>query len=149
MMYLDSAIIVKLLVREKDSAFFNRSIVGQELWSSELALVEVRSAILIKEREKLLSAPERKSAFARFESLCSGKSLHLHPLNSVVVERAAGLLANCHPEAPLRSLDAIHLATALLRSRGPLCTTDGRLRTAAQRIGVPCFPKELSEIANS
>lgn len=148
-MYLDSAIIVKLLVREQDSAFFNRSVAGHELWSSELALVEVRSAILIKERAKLVSESERQSAFARFESLCAGSSLHLEPLDSVVVERAAGLLVSCHPEAPLRSLDAIHLASALLHSRGPLCTTDGRLRTAAQQIGVPCFPKELSEIVNS
>jgi predicted nucleic acid-binding protein len=148
-MYLDSAIIVKLLVREEDSAWFDRHVTAHELWSSELVLAEVRSAILIKERTEQVSAAERKSAFVRFEMLCDEKSLQLHPLNLAVVERAAGLLAVCHPQAPLRTLDAIHLATALLHPRGPLCTTDKRLRAAAQRIGLICFPESLLEISKN
>ncbi len=145
-MYLDSAIIVKLLVREDDSGWFNTHIVGHELWTSELALAEVCSAILMKERSGWVSVAERKLALTRFESMHEGKLLHLHPLNSSVVERAAGLLKTCHPDVALRSLDALHLATALIHPRGPLCTTDGKLRAAAQRIGVACFPEELSQI---
>ena len=147
-MYLDSAIIVKLLVREDDSAWFNENIVGHELWSSELSLAEVRSALLTKERTKQISGAQRKSAFARFKSMHEEKKLRLHPLNLSVVERASGLLVGCHPEAPLRSLDAIHLATALMHPRGSLCATDGRMRAAAQRIGLPCFPEKISEIVN-
>jgi predicted nucleic acid-binding protein len=148
-MYLDSAIIVKLFVREEDSDWFNQSIVGHELWSSELSLAEVRSAILIKERAGQISVAQRKTAFARFESMRAEQLLHLQPLSSAVVEHAAGLLTSCHPEVALRSLDAIHLATALLHPRGPLCATDGRLRAAAQRIGVTCFPEDLSEIVKN
>jgi len=148
-MYLDSAIIVKLLVREEDSAWFNRSIAGQELWTSELALAEVCSAILIKERTGQVTVKERKLAFVRFDSMREDERLHLHPLNSGVVERAAGLLTACHPDVALRSLDAIHLASALIHSRGPLCTTDGKLRAAARRIGIPCFPDQLSEIVKN
>jgi len=148
-MYLDSAIIVKLLVREEDSAWFNAGVVGHELWTSELAVAEVRSAILLKERAGHVSVAERKLAFARFESMHEEKLLHLHPLNSIVVERAAGLLTSCHPDVALRSLDAIHLATALIHSRGPLCATDGNLRAAAQRIGVACFPEDLSAIVKN
>ncbi|MDQ6631558.1 MAG: type II toxin-antitoxin system VapC family toxin [Verrucomicrobiota bacterium] len=147
-MYLDSAIIVKLLAREADSAWFNENIVGHELWSSELSLAEVRSALLIKERTGQISIAQRKSAFARFESMHEEKILRLHPLNLPVVERASGLLASCHPEVPLRSLDALHVATALMHPRGPLCATDGRMRAAAQRIGLPCFPENISEIIN-
>jgi len=145
-MYLDSAIIVKLLVREEDSPWFNQAVVGHELWSSELALAEVRSAILMKERTGRISAAVRQSAFVRFESLHEDELLRLHPLNSAVVNHAAGLLTICHPEVALRSLDAIHLATAIMRPRGALCATDGKLRAAAKRMGVTCFPEELSEI---
>jgi len=145
-MYLDSAIIVKLLVREDDSAWFDHHVRHHELWSSELALAEVRSAILIKERAGLVSAAQRKPAFARFESLLEEQMLRLHPLSSAVIRHAAGLLTSCHPEVALRSLDAIHLSTAMMHPRGALCTMDGKLRAAAKRMNVPCFPEEISEI---
>ena len=101
-MYLDSAIIVKLLVREEDSAWFDQRVRGHDLWSSELALAEVRSAILMKERAGRISIAQRKSAFARFESLYGDDILGLHPLDSAVVQHAAGLLTRCHPEVALR-----------------------------------------------
>jgi predicted nucleic acid-binding protein len=145
-MYLDSAIIVKLLVREDDSAWFDREVKGHDLWSSELALAEVRSAILAKERFKLVSMNQRKAAFARFQVFQENDDLRLHPLNSAVVQHASGLLVSCHPEIPLRSLDAIHLATAMLYPCGALCTTDNKLRAAAKRMGAPYFPEDISEI---
>jgi len=148
-MYLDSAIIVKLLVCEEDSAWFNSRMVGHELWTSELALAEVRSAILIKERAEAVTVVERRLAFARFDSMCEEELLRMHPLSSAVVERAAGLLESCHPEVALRTLDAIHLATALIHSRGPFCATDGKLRAAARRIGVTCFPEDLTAIVKN
>ena len=157
-MYLDSAIITKLLVREDDSEWFEKNLAGEPLWTSELSLVEVRSAILIKERTGYISAAERKNAVARFlveihrdhvarfQFMCNTEQVRLHPLNLLAVERAAGLLVSCHPEVALRSLDAIHVATALLHSRGSLCATDRKMRAAAQRVGLPCFPEELSKI---
>jgi predicted nucleic acid-binding protein len=145
-MYLDSAIIVKLLVREDDSSWFDRNVRGHELWSSELAMAEVHSAILIKERKGQVSVAERKSAFARFESMHEDEELRFHPLSSGVVRHAAGLLTSCHPDVSLRSLDAIHLATAMMHPRGAICATDVKLRTAAERMGVTCFPEDISEI---
>ena len=145
-MYLDSAIIVKLLVREADSAWFNRAVDGHRLWTSELALAEIRSAINMKERGGLISTFERKSALARFEAMVDGEALLLISLNLTVVQRAVGLLATCHPEIGLRSLDALHLASAQLNPCGPLCTTDGKLRAAATRVGVVNFPDDLTLI---
>ncbi len=144
-MYLDSAIITKLLVREEDSGWFERHLTGHPLWTSELSLAEVCSAILIKERTGHISAVERKSALIRFQNMCDAEQVQLHPLNRQVIERAAGLLVSCNPDVALRSLDAIHVATALIHSRGSLCATDRRMRTAAQRLGLPCFPEKLSE----
>ena len=145
-MYLDSAIIVKLLVREEDSPWFDRNVRGHELWSSELALAEVRSAILTKERTGRISVAEREFALSRFETMHDDEFLRLHPLSSGVVRHAAGLLVSCHPEVALRSLDAIHLATAMMHPRGPICTNDAKLRAAAKRMSVRCFPEDISQI---
>jgi predicted nucleic acid-binding protein len=145
-MYLDSAIIVRLLVREKDSQWFDRNLRGHELWSSELALAEVPSALLIKERTGQISVAQRKSAISRFESMRKEETIQLHLLSSAVVQHAAGLLTSCHPEVALRTLDAIHLATAIIHPRGAFCAIDDKLRAAAKRMGVSCFPDELSEI---
>jgi predicted nucleic acid-binding protein len=148
-MYLDSAIITKLLIREGDSGWFEQKLAGRALWTSELALAEVRSAILIKERTGRVSAAERKGAFVRFQQLCETEQVRLHPLNRLVVERAAGLIVSCHPEVALHSLDALHVATALLHSREALCATDRQMRAVARRVGLPCFPEELSEITHT
>jgi len=43
-MYLDSAILVKLVVRESDSVFYADMVDGQIVWSAELALSECFSA---------------------------------------------------------------------------------------------------------
>ena len=78
--------------------------------------------------------------------MVDGEALLLISLNLTVVQRAVGLLATCHPEIGLRSLDALHLASAQLNPCGPLCTTDGKLRAAATRVGVINFPEDLTVI---
>ena len=145
-MYLDSAIIVKLLVREGDSPWFNQNVQGHELWSSELALAEVVSALLIKERTGQISVAERKFACSQFEAMQESESVRFHRLSPAIVHHAAGLLTSCHPDVALRSLDAIHLATAMMHPRGPLCTNDGKLRAAARRMGLTCYPEDISVI---
>ena len=57
-----------------------------------------------------------------------------------MLRKAALLLERCHPKVPLRTLDALHLATADLCHDFPLTTTDGRLRDAAVLLGFQVFP---------
>ena len=42
-----------------------------------------------------------------------------------------------HPHVPLRTLDAIHLATYLSVITGPLFTKDARMRDAARLLEIP------------
>jgi predicted nucleic acid-binding protein len=56
------------------------------------------------------------------------------------LSKARQLLERCHPQVPLRTLDAIHLATADLAQDFPLVTTDARMREAATVAGIPVFP---------
>jgi predicted nucleic acid-binding protein len=143
-MYLDSCIIVKLLVGESDTAFFLKALVGQTISSSELALTEVHSTLLAKERNKLISAQECARAWREFNERVEAKQFVLHPLNLVVLKKANHILERCHPAVPLRTLDAIHTAACDLSQDFPLCTTDRRMRDAAGVLGIPVFPADES-----
>lgn len=145
-MYLDSAIIVKLLVREKDSEWFNSRLAGHAFESSELALTEVRSALLSKERTGQISARERVSAGQKFLDLVEDDLIRLYPLNRRVLERASAIQLACHPRIPLRTLDALHVATADLHHSEELSTTDIRMRDACEQFAIKLLPARLEDI---
>ena len=140
-MYLDSAIIVKLLVREPESDYFDHALSGQVLDSSELCLTEVYSALLAKERAGGISARERQIAFTRFEELIRDEILRLYPLDSRIMRRATAILQACHPKVPLRTLDALHVATCDLHQCEALCATDNRMRAAGAQLAIRLFPE--------
>lgn len=144
-MYLDSAIIVKLLVDEPDTTFIVRALVGHTLSSSELAAPEVLSALLEKERDKLITAAQRLEAWRVFNERVQEKQIVLQPLNGVVLKKANHILERCHPAVPLRTLDAIHTAACDLSQDFPLCTTDKRMRDAAGVLGIPVFPESTAD----
>ena len=140
-MYLDTCIIVKLLVPEADSEFFVESLEGQALTTSELASTEVFSALLARERAGKINAAQRRLAWKEFQARIANEEIKIEPLNSIVLSKARHCLEFCHPPAPLRTLDAIHLATVDLCQDFPLVTTDARLANAAQIMHIPVFPE--------
>jgi predicted nucleic acid-binding protein len=135
--YLDTAVLVKLLVREPDSEFYARLVDGQVAWSSQVVVTECFSALLRKERERAVSATHRRRVWAKVESDIATHRLNLVTLTADVLVRANGILAACHPEISLRSLDAIHLASAERCQSWPICSNDTRVRQAAARLGLP------------
>ena len=140
-MYLDTSIIVKLLVDEPDTEFFQKALQGEFLSTSELALTEIWSALLAKERKQSITSRDRASAWRVFNQRVQAKQIVLHPLNSVVLKKANQVLERCHPGVPLRTLDAIHTAACDLSQDFPLCTNDNRMRDAAAMLGIPVFPE--------
>ena len=140
-MYLDAAIIVKLLVDESDTDYFQNALTGVLLSSSELAFTEVRAALLTKERNKLISAKQCAAAWQVFNDRVQARDIDLHPLNGLVLRKANHILGRCYPKVPLRTLDAIHTAACDLSQDFPLCTTDKRMRDAAAVLGIPLFPE--------
>ncbi len=119
--YLDSSAIVKLAVREPESAALRRYLRRRRvLISSALARTEVLRALL----------PAGDEAIVRGRRVL--QTVDLVRLTDRVLT-AAGVL---HPPE-LRSLDAIHLATAqqLGRDLRVLVTYDDRMRSAAKQLG--------------
>jgi len=139
-MYLDSCILVKLLVAEPDSEFFIDSLEGKPLVTSELAQTEIFSALLARERAGKIDSGDRRRAWREFQARIEAKEIRFEPLNSIVLRKAMHALERCHPRVPLRTLDAIHLATSDICHDFPLATTDARLRDAATLLGFSVFP---------
>jgi predicted nucleic acid-binding protein len=145
-MYLDSAIIVKLLVREPDSEWFARHLSGHSFDTSELALTEVCGALLFKERDNQITVKERIKATEKFISMVEDELILLRPLNRKVLERASAIQLACHPRVPLRTLDALHVATCDLHHGGTLATTDRRMRAACVQLGIALLPAKPEDV---
>lgn len=146
-MYLDSATIVKLLVREPDSEWFARNLSGHGFDTSELALTEVCGALLFKERDNQITTEERIKATGKFYSMVDEELIVLHPLNRRVLERARAIQLACHPRVPLRTLDALHVATCDLHHGGALATTDRRMRAACGQLGIVLLPRNPEDVS--
>lgn len=144
-MYLDSAIIVKLLTREDDSSFFQNALAGVRFSISELSGTEVQSALLGKERAKFLKPAQRMLAWREFQERVATREFCMVPLDSPALKKAGQLMEACHPHVALRTLDAIHLAACDLSRDFPLCTTDRRMREAAEILKIPVFPESLPQ----
>ncbi|MGI8926933.1 MAG: type II toxin-antitoxin system VapC family toxin [Tepidiformaceae bacterium] len=121
-LYMDSSAIGKLLTVELETAALVEFLVPhRSIVSSALALVEVR-------RLALRLGPEAVRAAQRTIA-----GLHLLEIDRAILESAASL-------APpfLRSLDAIHIASALSLGADldALVTYDRRMRAAAESLGM-------------
>lgn len=136
-MYLDSCVIVKLLSHEPDSAAYHRLLEGSPIATSELAVAEVRSALLSKERAGRISIQARQTGWRLFQDKVRAGEFVLLPLNRQVIERAGAVIGQCYTVVPLRTLDAIHVATAELYGGGDeICSSDLRVCEASEFIGL-------------
>ncbi|MGI8686022.1 MAG: type II toxin-antitoxin system VapC family toxin [Acidimicrobiales bacterium] len=120
--YLDSSAIVKLAVDEPESAALRRHLRRQRpLLSSALARTEVLRALLDEGEEGLSRG---RAVLGR---------INLIRVNDRVLNAAGTLLP-----AELRSLDAIHLATALQLGDDvrQLVSYDDRMIAAARQLGM-------------
>jgi predicted nucleic acid-binding protein len=119
--YLDSSALVKLVVMEPESAGLRRYLRRRRpLVTSALARTEVLRALLL----------EGEQGIARGRVVLA--SVDLVRVNDRVLNAAGVLLPG-----DLRSLDAIHLATAqqLGSDLGQIVTYDDKMLNAANRLG--------------
>jgi predicted nucleic acid-binding protein len=136
-MYLDTAILVKLFAREADSEFFGKLADGENISSSVLSYTELYSALLRKERSGELKMANRQAAWASFEKSLEDERIQLAPFGPALFKKANRIMEHCSPKVALRSLDALHLATCDQLQDWPLCTTDMRMRQAAELLRFP------------
>ena len=116
--YLDSSAIVKLVVREPESWALRRYLRGRSVVSSALARAEVARAVL----------PLGETASRRVREVFSRIDLVR------IDEKVLTLAASMEPSS-LRTLDAIHLATASL--------------FGATLTGIVCYDRRMCRAAEA
>ena len=121
-LYLDTSAAAKLLVDEAESealaAYLDLTVEEQELVSSALLETELRRLAIRLELEQSMVT----DLLARVDLVDPPRSLF----------HEAGLLPGTH----LRSLDALHLATALRVDSDTFVAYDARLLDAARSVGL-------------
>ncbi len=127
--YLDASALVKLIVREAESEALAEYLAGRVLASSRVSVVEVGRAVGRRFGRTWEPQAELFDQLAFIE------------LDSVVTAAAATM-----KPLELRSLDAIHLASAgqLGSDLKAFVTYDSRLAAAAQSLGIPIVAPGLS-----
>jgi uncharacterized protein len=128
--YLDSSALLKRVIEEPESEQLRVALLGHVneravLLSSRLASIEVSRAIRMRFEIGYATAAEF------VDDAMSGVAEH--PVGDEVISISQRLNPN-----RLRSLDAIHVASAMLLDANLLITYDDRMADAGQRNGLPC-----------
>jgi predicted nucleic acid-binding protein len=126
--YFDSSALLKRVLREPERESFAEAFrglisAGAEFSSSSLAWVEVSRTIRVR-----LEAEAPPRIIDLIEIALSG--IEEFPISEQVVDIALRL-----GPASIRSLDAIHLASASLLGADLVCAYDQRLLGAAEELG--------------
>lgn len=145
MIYWDTACVVKLYTLESDSAVY-LELAGASVEppvSSEILGVELPYALQQKELRGDLKPGGAERVRQQFEADVAAGRWLLVPVGSDVLARASQVAHRCyhhHPPVLLRTVDGLHLATALVLKVRELVTTDLRLRQAAPLFGLAVVP---------
>ncbi|MFZ3207709.1 MAG: type II toxin-antitoxin system VapC family toxin [Geobacteraceae bacterium] len=112
--FFDTSALVKIYHREAGSDYCLELYADQShiIIISELARVELHSAIFRKRREKELNAKALKAVLQRFEYDCEERYEVLH-VASLVYDEACRLLSSHVGIYGLRTLDSLQLAAFL------------------------------------
>ena len=130
-----SAVLRWLFAEEGGEAIRSALAAAEKVTSSRLALIETRRVVRRAEREGRITGAQAADLLAVFAQATS--TWALLEISEEVARRAEGSF----PNEPVRTLDAIHLASALfLRQSFPdlvLLTSDDRVRANATLLGFP------------
>jgi predicted nucleic acid-binding protein len=138
--YAESSAVLAWLLDEPDGpAVRDRLTKADVVVASDLTLIEcdrvlIRAAVVGE-------LTEADAADRRAHLVTAAAHWNVLRISGEIVDRARQLF----PGDPIRTLDAIHLASALVaRSAAPgleLLSLDDRIRTAAKKLGLPLQPE--------
>jgi uncharacterized protein len=145
MSYWDTSALVKLYAKEADSAAFEAQALndpGQTI-TSRIALYEARATFRRKEAEGAIVAGSAQRLYQQLLQDVAVGEIRLVELGTDVEREYGQVLDLCYQPTPpilLRTLDALHLASARLAGETTLVATDKRMREAAKLLGFTLFP---------
>ena len=133
--YFDTSVLVKCYVEEQGTSEAMRLIRRHTVLSSALAPIELTSALRRQEASKALTRRQHEHALQRFQA--DRAHFTLLEMDSHVLARAEALAG----ATPIKTLDAVHLASALVFQsetslRPSFITGDAQQRRAADALGL-------------
>jgi predicted nucleic acid-binding protein len=152
MSYWDTSALVKLFVKEADSIAFEQHllaltspalIVPSPPVISRIGIYEIHAVFHRKESEGALPTEGAEILYKRITQDVAAGKIAVVDINSDIEQEYRRILISCFqnkPAMPMRTLDAIHLATARFASESEIVATDKRLRDAAKMLGFSLFP---------
>lgn len=130
--YVDTSAFVKRFLLEAHTEQIEQFIAQGDyrLVLSSLSLVEIKSVLKRKQREKSLDADTAHKIAQQVHVELASKALGLHSVDTRTIELAGQLVDGL--SSPLGTLDAIHLASAKAAQCAMLVSADKQLVKAAR-----------------
>jgi len=141
--YFDSAIIVKLYVKEATSPDAIRLVSGYvaPYALTQWQALEVKNAIRLKAFRAEITAAETNQSIAAFEQdIATGRWQRPAYTAATVEQKAEELSAGHSAVLGCRTLDIIHVAAALVLGTKEFVTFDGRQGALAKKVGLTVKP---------
>lgn len=141
----DTSCLVKLYAPEADSAVFKSHVVnGATVVTCEIARMELWATLCRKESEGDLGAGGARKALEAYDADVAAGQIAVEAMDAAVAAEYETIIEIFHgqtPALPLRTLDAIHLASARMSGESEVIATDKRLRDAALVLGFSVYPR--------
>lgn len=145
MSYWDTSALAKLFVAEADSTRFERHAAESvaPAVTAEITILEMRRVAFRKEAAGLLQPGTAEATLADLDADVAVGSIQVVEQSATVQKEFDQVMATCYrrrPALPLRTLDALHLASVRVAGETEIVTTDMKLRKAASLLGFTLFP---------
>lgn len=144
MSYWDTSALSKLYLPEADSAgFVQKAANNPVIVTTRLALYEMRRVAFRKEISGFIQAGTAESVLTQLNQDIAAGLIRVVEIDARVEADFNIIMATCYrhaPPMPIRTLDALHLASSRADGQTELVATDKRLRDAAKLLGFSLFP---------
>ena len=141
MIYWDTSCVLKLYTPEDDSEIYldkaDKS--SEPLFSSEVLNTELFYALSQKESRGDINPGWAERLYQKFRGDVEDGRLVLLSVGHDVLDQAVEIARRCYAQTPpimLRSLDGIHLGSALADKCTEIVTTDRRMLQGADLLGL-------------
>jgi predicted nucleic acid-binding protein len=144
--FWDTSALVKLYVRERDSDHFREMMrtSAETPIISQFSVAEMHRALWAKERARAIPKHRAEATYREFHGDVESANIEIVPFGRDVQHEFDRIIQICYqatPAVPIRTLDGLLLASALVARTPELVSTDSRMRDAGALLGLRMVPE--------